>query len=761
MSTLLLLAATAPCPFSSARSASNGASGDISDFHQVLQRMSLDTTSSTDSGRDLGMTPAANSSTDPSPAESALSSGLLADAAQDPVNDATVFLRNLSATAGRGTNVLSNPAVSNPQSSVADLLSGAKAEKEKCTGKTFFVNPKGAAGTKESSGGDKSTAAASPVVFPVVSVATPAETALLSNSFTTADSASVDPVGFDPLARSTSGPGPLTNALAVASPTAVATSLSAAGVRLSIAGHIGNSAVGVDAAATSTAVPTLALEPTTHAALSTATAKIKAKAQVAIAFDENSEVAEAVTGSVPAAATKASQNFANAQPAIEQQNFVKGNSSGHIGSSAVEVDAAATSTAVPTLALEPTTHAAISTAAAKSKTKPQATIAFDINCEVAESATSSVPAAATKASQNFANAQPAIEQQNFVGSNSSGHIGNSAVEVDAATTSTAVATLALEPTTHAALSTAAAKIKAKAQATSTFEKNSEVESAVGNVAPAAIKTSPIFANAQPAVEQQNLVEANSSVAHSKLRSSADSSTKQAYSRTQSQSADNSSSASQEKSNSAVATSGSGTSFASTISAHTSPVQSVDAQPAVVMPDAVQSAVQSSAQSAAAMIAQSASAPAPVAAHAQPQIQSNPIPDPPRMVDSGQLRLTPNNSELKISVQLPDLGKVEVRAITTHDVTTAHLTAFRNDALPALSADRAVLEQALKSHDVILGSFQSHTQGQSAGQQQQNPQSSAPSSDRTSSIATAGTTAATTGASTVGFLPDYSSISIRA
>jgi flagellar hook-length control protein FliK len=131
------------------------------------------------------------------------------------------------------------------------------------------------------------------------------------------------------------------------------------------------------------------------------------------------------------------------------------------------------------------------------------------------------------------------------------------------------------------------------------------------------------------------------------------------------------------------------------------------------------------------------------------------------MDSGQLRVTPNSNELKISVQLPELGKVEVRAVTAHDITTAHLTAFRHDAMPVLSADRTALEQALKSRDVVLGSFASNAQGQSAGQQrQQSAQSFAPStSGDTSSTTAAGTAAAD--ASTTGSLPDYSSISVHA
>jgi len=133
-----------------------------------------------------------------------------------------------------------------------------------------------------------------------------------------------------------------------------------------------------------------------------------------------------------------------------------------------------------------------------------------------------------------------------------------------------------------------------------------------------------------------------------------------------------------------------------------------------------------------------------------------------MVDSGQLRVSANNSELKVSVQLPDLGKIEVRAVTSHDVTTAHLTTFHRDALQVLSADRTGLEQALKSRDVILGTLDSHSQRHSAGQQrQQNAQSWAQSSGGTSSSAAVATTSASEGAGSVGILPDYSSISVRA
>ena len=134
------------------------------------------------------------------------------------------------------------------------------------------------------------------------------------------------------------------------------------------------------------------------------------------------------------------------------------------------------------------------------------------------------------------------------------------------------------------------------------------------------------------------------------------------------------------------------------------------------------ATQSTAQSVSAAAAQPVPLFTQAPAHTQAPLPASATADAARTLESGQLRVTPSSSELKISVQLPELGKVEVRAVTSHDVTTAHLTAFRHDALPALAAERTGLEQALKSRDVILGSFDSP--GHSAGQQRQ--QSSHPS-----------------------------------
>jgi hypothetical protein len=122
-------------------------------------------------------------------------------------------------------------------------------------------------------------------------------------------------------------------------------------------------------------------------------------------------------------------------------------------------------------------------------------------------------------------------------------------------------------------------------------------------------------------------------------------------------------------------------------------------------------------------------------------------------------VTPNSSELKISVQLPELGKVEVRAVTNHDGTTAHLTAFRHEALPVLAADRNGLEEVLKSRDVVLGSFAS--QGHSGAEQRQHSAPAfTPAVAKTTS--TSGAPAASVMAeASAAPLPDYASISVHA
>jgi hypothetical protein len=88
------------------------------------------------------------------------------------------------------------------------------------------------------------------------------------------------------------------------------------------------------------------------------------------------------------------------------------------------------------------------------------------------------------------------------------------------------------------------------------------------------------------------------------------------------------------------------------------------------------------------------------------------------VQTGQLRVGSSSSELKVSVQLPVIGRVDVRAVSTQQVTTAHVTAFRHDAVQALGAERGSLEQALRARDVVLGSLGSQTQGQGQNSPQQ-------------------------------------------
>jgi len=162
-------------------------------------------------------------------------------------------------------------------------------------------------------------------------------------------------------------------------------------------------------------------------------------------------------------------------------------------------------------------------------------------------------------------------------------------------------------------------------------------------------------------------------------------------------------------------------------------------------------------------AQTAHAPqiaaAPSAA-AQPAAQSRGAAESQPAYDTAQLKTLGNVSELKISVQLPELGKVEVRAVSTHEATTAHITALRHDILPVLASERTGLEAALKSHDVMLGSIGSQTQGHANGQQgQQRFNASAHALDAVAGEDSTDVISAET--EPAGFLPDHVSISIRA
>jgi flagellar hook-length control protein FliK len=92
------------------------------------------------------------------------------------------------------------------------------------------------------------------------------------------------------------------------------------------------------------------------------------------------------------------------------------------------------------------------------------------------------------------------------------------------------------------------------------------------------------------------------------------------------------------------------------------------------------------------------------------------------VSSARLQMGEDGGQLKVSVQLPGLGKVEVRAVNSSaGTTTAHLTTSSQDALPVLESGRAGLEQALRSRDVVLGSME--TQGQRSFQQNSSSQQS--------------------------------------
>lgn len=120
--------------------------------------------------------------------------------------------------------------------------------------------------------------------------------------------------------------------------------------------------------------------------------------------------------------------------------------------------------------------------------------------------------------------------------------------------------------------------------------------------------------------------------------------------------------------------------------------------------------------------------------------------------------------MKVSVQHPELGRIEVRAVASHEGTTAHVTASRADALQALASERGGLEQALKSSDVVLGSLNANAHGNS-------PQHSSQGREQgQASAQTHGTEPQAPAAAEIipgavmeadNFVPAYSSISVRA
>jgi hypothetical protein len=130
------------------------------------------------------------------------------------------------------------------------------------------------------------------------------------------------------------------------------------------------------------------------------------------------------------------------------------------------------------------------------------------------------------------------------------------------------------------------------------------------------------------------------------------------------------------------------------------------------------------------------------------------------IESAQLRVQGGVSELKVGVQLPDLGRVEIRAVTNQETTTAHITAQRQDALPVLASGRSALEEALRSHDVTLTSLNAQAQGQS-NQRQSQETLYIPS--RVSGLATsqAETNTLPQESTVLESLPRHTSISLRA
>ncbi|PSH03036.1 MAG: hypothetical protein CXZ00_14140 [Acidobacteria bacterium] len=248
---------------------------------------------------------------------------------------------------------------------------------------------------------------------------------------------------------------------------------------------------------------------------------------------------------------------------------------------------------------------------------------------------------------------------------------------------------------------------------------------------------------QPVVKRASLHE-NSADNHSPAPVAADSSVSQAAFRANRSSQEKTSGSRTTVDHASASASASGSSRPPALQVSSAAIASVDAPTA-----------------ASALLAQHTQEIAQGTTRAEPSIQPNPVPDPPRMVDSGHLTVHNNSTELKISVQLPELGKVEVRAIATHDTTTAHLTASTHNALQVLNSDRIGLEQTLRARDVTLGSLDTQTQGQSAGHQhQQNFQSQTPFAMDSTPVTAATTIPVALDASSSGDSTDHSGINVR-
>lgn len=133
----------------------------------------------------------------------------------------------------------------------------------------------------------------------------------------------------------------------------------------------------------------------------------------------------------------------------------------------------------------------------------------------------------------------------------------------------------------------------------------------------------------------------------------------------------------------------------------------------------------------------------------------PTPATEPVVQSGHLRVNSASSELKVSVQLPALGRVEVRAVSNPQGTTAHVTAARHEVVQALASERGNLEQALRARDVQLGSLGAQTQERSASQRESPPLPLRYSRDKEA------TEKHSTAAEVVAVAPEHASISVLA
>jgi flagellar hook-length control protein FliK len=128
------------------------------------------------------------------------------------------------------------------------------------------------------------------------------------------------------------------------------------------------------------------------------------------------------------------------------------------------------------------------------------------------------------------------------------------------------------------------------------------------------------------------------------------------------------------------------------------------------------------------------------------------------LDTAHLRTTAGSTELKVSVQLPDLGRVEVRAVTNASGTEAHLTTEHHAAAAALNSGRDGLEAALRTHDVTLGSLTTQSQAQ-GGHEHNQPESQRASGTNNNARDTDGRLTNSEAESETTTLPEYSSISV--